>query len=493
MKPSKKQFNWPKPFQVDLANPNHRFKIAVVFAILLVLGLGVVVGGVNGYLWTESVPFCGTLCHSMYPQMTRYEESPHNNVACVHCHVGEGLMPFVQSKIDGTRQLIGTITNDYSRPILSPVHNLRPARETCEHCHTPTSFKDNITKTIKHYENDPANSPSQTTLVLKLGGINTSTGLSKGIHWHIQSEVYYIPMDRQRQVIGWIGIKQEDGSMKEFYASDLIGMGKTEFVKEAEAKGEIRKMDCIDCHNRTAHYIPDPKEVVDQAISDGLIARDIPSIRQRSVDLLSGTFETVEAANSAIDSLGDSYSSDPNVNQTQVAQAVATLKDIFSRTNFPDMKLDYTTNPNNANHSYSLGCFRCHDGNHVTSPDEGPVEKISVECNLCHTVPIVGKGDDLMVEAPVIIGEVPDTHSKFSWTITHQSISEEEKNQCYLCHGQAFCNNGSCHNLEHPENMAFTHPQEVAKVGQAVCYTCHQDVTCVKCHPGGVTGIMPKK
>jgi hypothetical protein len=41
--------------------------------------------------------------------------------------------------------------------------------------------------------------------------------------------------------------------------------------------------------------------------------------------------------------------------------------------------------------------------------------------------------------------------------------------------------------------MAFTHPQEVAKVGQAVCYTCHQDVTCVKCHPGGVTGVMPKK
>lgn len=493
MKPSKKFFGWPQPFQVDLANPNHRFKIAIGFAVLIVLGLGIVVGGVNGYLWTESTEFCGTLCHSMYPQMTRYEESPHNNVECVHCHVGDGLVPFVQSKIDGTRQLIGTITNDYSRPILSPVHNLRPARETCENCHTPTSFKDNITKTIKHYGNDVANSPSQTTLVLKLGGINTATGQSKGIHWHIQSEVYYIPMDRQRQVIGWIGIKQEDGSLKEFYASDLIGMGKTEFVKEAQEKGEMRKLDCIDCHNRAAHYIPNPGEVVDKAISDGLISRDLPSIRGKAVSLLTGPFETTEAALSAIESLGDSYRSNSALDQTKVELMVATLKDIFERTNFPDMKLDFTTNPNNANHAFSLGCFRCHDGNHVTSPDSGEVEAIRVECNLCHTVPIVGTGEDLMVEAPVIIGEVPETHTPFSWTITHQSISEEEKNQCYLCHGQAFCNNGACHNLEHPEDMAYTHAVEANRVGQAVCFTCHQDVTCAKCHPGGVTGLRFKK
>ena len=489
MKSLKNLLRWPKPFTVNLANPNHRFRLVVGFAVLVVIGLGLVIGGVQGYLWTESIPFCGTICHSMYPQMTRFQQSPHSNVACVHCHVGEGFMPFVQSKIDGTRQLIGTITNDYSRPILSPVHNLRPARETCEHCHTPASFKDNITKTKMHYLNDEANTPSQTTLILKMGGLNSMTGESKGIHWHIQSEVYYIPMDRQRQSIGWIGVKQEDGSMKEYFASDLVGMGQKNFVEEAREAGELRRLDCIDCHNRTAHYIPYPEEVVDDAITHGLISRDLPSIRSKAVTLLSGKYETVEAAHSAIDSLGDSYSSASGVAQADVDQAVASLKKIFDETNFPDMKLDYGTNPNNASHSYSLGCFRCHDGNHITTPDEGQPEAVSVECNLCHTVPIVGTGDELLVEAPSIVGIAPENHQKFSWTITHQSISEEEKNQCYLCHGTGFCNNGACHNLEHPENMAFTHGAEVGRVGEQVCQTCHQQVTCAKCHSAGVSEI----
>lgn len=489
MKSIKNLLKWPKPFTVDLTNPNHRFRLGVGFVALIVIGLGLVIGAVNGYMWTESVPFCGSLCHSMYPQLTRYEESAHKNVECVECHVGPGAAAFVQSKIDGTRQLIGTITNHYSRPIISPVLNLRPARETCETCHTPTSFKDNITKTIKHFGNDVENTPSQTTLVLKMGGLNSATGVAKGIHWHTQSEVYYIPLDRQRQIIGWVGIKQPDGTMKEYFASDLLGMGQTNFVEQARAKGEIRRMDCIDCHNRAAHYIPNPAEVVDQAIANGQISRDLPSIRAKAVSLLSEKYETVEAAHSAIDTLGSSYQAQSDADKAKVDQAVGTLKDIFDRTNFPDMKLDYSTNPNNANHTYSLGCFRCHDGNHVTSPDKGPQEKISVECNLCHTVPIVGKGDDMLVEAPVIIGDVPDTHKEFRWTISHQTISEDQKNQCYLCHGQAFCNNGACHNLNHPQEMAFTHPAEVARVGQQVCFACHQNITCKRCHPGGVTNL----
>ena len=487
----KNLFHWPQPFSVNLANPNHRFRILVGFAVLVVVGLAIVIGGIQGYMWTESVPFCGTLCHSMYPQLTRYEQSPHKNVECVECHVGPGAAAFVQSKIDGTRQLIGTITNDYSRPILSPVQNLRPARETCETCHSPSSFKDNITKTKYHYLNDAANTPTETTLVLRLGGLNAATGASKGIHWHIQSEVYYVALDRQRQTIGWVGVKQPDGTMKEFFASDLLGMGKKNFVDDAKANGQLRRLDCIDCHNRTAHYIPYPDEVVDGAISDGLISRDIPSIRAKAVSLLSGKFDSIEAAHTAIDSLGESYASDPSVDQEKVAAAVTALKDLFDKTNFPDMNLDYSTNPDNSNHSHSLGCFRCHDGNHLTSPDNGPQEVISVECNLCHTVPIVGTGEEILVQAPSVLGTAPETHKDFSWTISHQTITEEDKTQCYLCHGTGFCNNGACHNLNHGTDMAFTHPTEVNRVGTKVCSTCHQGITCKRCHPGGIEELKP--
>ena len=46
------------------------------------------------------------------------------------------------------------------------------------------------------------------------------------------------------------------------------------------------------------------------------------------------------------------------------------------------MKVDWRTHPNNIGHLYFPGCFRCHDGNHVSA--EGKV--IPKECDTCHTV-----------------------------------------------------------------------------------------------------------
>jgi hypothetical protein len=421
--------------------------------------------------------------------LERYQLSAHAKVECTQCHVGPGVQPFIQSKIDGTRQLIGTILNNYSRPIKSPVHNLRPARETCETCHTPTSFKDNIAKTIKHYDNDQANTLEQTTLLLKMGGMNSATGISKGIHWHISSEVYYIALDDQRQVIGWVGVRQPDGSLKEFFARDLVGMGQTAFVEEARQKGEVRRMDCIDCHNRAAHYIPYPEQSVDTAISDGQISTSLPFVRQKAVAILGAKYDTEAAALTAIEDLGTAYKADPSLPVEMIDQAVKTLGTLYAQTNFPDMNLDYKTNPNNARHTPTLGCFRCHDGKHISVAGDGTQETISVACNLCHTVPIVGKGSEVLVEAPVIVGSAPATHTDFSWTIEHRSVTDAQKKECFQCHGQAFCNNGACHNLSHPVDMAFTHPEEVKRVGGQVCFTCHQDITCTRCHPGGVSNL----
>ncbi|HEY3311601.1 MAG TPA: NapC/NirT family cytochrome c [Anaerolineales bacterium] len=489
MKSLRERLKWPRPVTVDLNKPAHRLWLLAGMLGLLIVGLAIVAGGVQGYLYTESTEFCGTTCHSMYPQYERYQFSAHSKVECAKCHVGAGLQPFIQSKIDGTRQLVATIFDNYSRPIKSPVHNLRPARETCETCHSPATFKDNIAKTIRHYANDEANTLEQTTLVLKMGGWKSSTGISKGIHWHISSEVNYIALDDQRQVIGWVGIRQPDGSMKEFYARDLIGMGQTNFVEEARKKGEVRRLDCIDCHNRAAHYIPYPEQEVDNAITDGLISSSVPFVRQKAVEILSASYKTEADAFAAIDELGATFKNDPKISGETVDQATRTLKALYTQTNFPDMNLDYRTNPNNARHTPTLGCFRCHDGKHVTLGADGKQETISVECNLCHTVPIVGKGSEMLVEAPVIIGDVPDSHTDFRWTIEHRSITADQKTGCYQCHGQAFCNNGACHNLSHPADMAFTHAKEAEKVGQQVCFTCHQDITCTRCHPGGVRDL----
>ncbi len=489
-RPYRRRLRWPKVV-IDLSRPKHRLNLLIALGVLLLVGLVFLFSGYQVYTYTESAEFCGTVCHPMKSEFVRYERSPHANVECAKCHIGPGASFFVRSKIDGLKQVVAVLANSYSRPIKSPVHNLRPARETCEECHTPTLFRDNIIKTIVHYDNDEANTPVQSTLILKMGGWRESTGVSEGIHWHITNPVYYIAADEQRQVILWVGVEQEDGTLKEFYARDMLNMAWTEFVEEARARGEIRKMDCIDCHNRTAHFIPPPEVVVDEAISVGKISRKLPYIRAKAVEVLSVEYASEAEAYAAIEGLLDFYRVGyPEVYtkyRAELDAAIEELKRIYSSTNFPDMRLSWRTNPNNERHTPFLGCFRCHDGKHVNVDKSGnEVEVISVKCNLCHTVPIVGRGDDMLVEAPVIVGSVPPSHSDFRWTIEHRSVTEEERQECYQCHGQGFCSNSVCHNLSHPPDMLFTHAEEYRKTGNQVCYTCHQDILCSRCHPGGI-------
>jgi len=421
---------------IDLSQPKHRRVLLLSFVSLGILGLGLTVGSYEVYTYTESSEFCGTVCHTMDPQFTRYEQSAHMNVECVECHVGPGPEYYIKSKVAGVRQLYAILTDTFDRPIKSPVHDLRPARETCENCHTPASFKDNVVKTIEHFDNDAFNTPVISTLILKMGGWQEFTGMSKGIHWHISNPVYYIPADEQRQVILWVGVEQEDGAIKEYFSRDMQLMAQTNFVEEARASGEIRKMDCIDCHNRTAHDIPAPEKLIDQAIHAGLISASIPYIRAESIKILKTKYASMSEALSAIDGLSDYYRENYAEVYTSQAfvfeQTFSSLKQIYSSTNFPEMNLNWETNPNNENHSYTLGCFRCHDDKHVNVDQNGvETDTISVSCNLCHTVPIVGKGEDILVESPVIVGSAPQTHSSFRWTIEHQNISEAEKQDCY--------------------------------------------------------------
>jgi hypothetical protein len=60
------------------------------------------------------------------------------------------------------------------------------------------------------------------------------------------------------------------------------------------------------------------------------------------------------------------------------------------------MKLNWQTHPNNLGHYYFSGCFRCHDGQHI-SP-QGKV--ITKDCNTCHTVEGQEEGGVAVASAP---------------------------------------------------------------------------------------------
>lgn len=125
-------------FTFDLANAAHRNAAVAFIVITVIFMVMTAVGSYKAFNYTESVPFCGTTCHNiMKPEYTAYLKSPHARVKCVECHIGAGAGWYVRSKLSGARQVVKTLLNDYARPIPVPVHDLRPAKDTCEECHWP--------------------------------------------------------------------------------------------------------------------------------------------------------------------------------------------------------------------------------------------------------------------------------------------------------------------------------------------------------------------
>jgi hypothetical protein len=161
-------------------------------------------------------------------------------------------------------------------------------------------------------------------------------------------------------------------------------------------------MDCVDCHNRPTHIYVPPDQSVDQAMLARRIDASLPFIKQEAVTVLAATYKTNdEAMRSIASGIQDFYEKKyPDVakaKQLEIRNAVTEVQQIYSRTTFPDMKLNWQTHPNNLGHYYSPGCFRCHDGEHVSA--DGRV--IGKDCNQCHTMMSEIEGTSTAAAAPV--------------------------------------------------------------------------------------------
>ena len=260
---------------VDLNIPRHRKRFVYISLGGTFLAVFMAFITYNAFLYSESVSFCGTLCHTvMEPEHAAYLASPHARVSCVDCHVGHGASWYVKAKISGVRQVLAVMTKSYPRPIPTPIENLRPARETCEECHWPAKFFGTQLMQIPHFRYDEKNSPEQISLGVKTGGGSSSLGGTAGIHWHmiIQNKVSYVAVDRQKQEIPWIEVRTADrGTLLEEYLSlDYKGS------KEQLAAIPKDEMDCMDCHNRPTHIYLPPEAAVDRAMTTGLISRTLP-------------------------------------------------------------------------------------------------------------------------------------------------------------------------------------------------------------------------
>jgi hypothetical protein len=353
------------------------FQSVAGLTLLNVVFLGIVASQMLHFM--EEAHFCGTACHSvMNPEWVTYQESPHARVQCVGCHVGEGAGAIIDSKLNGVWQIISVTFDLLERPIPTPVHNLRPSRETCEKCHWPDKFYGHRLKTIGRFKKDEESTPQYTTLSIKVD--TGADGSSSGIHWHIaqENQVRYASVDDERKEIIWVEVRQGDGEFRRYNNR-----------KASRKAGEAtpRTLDCVDCHNRATHIYEDPRDAVDEHIYHGAIDRTLPFIKRESLAAITRNYSDEAAAMKGIaNRIKGFYERDyPEIAASRggdIDAAVALLQGTYRRNIHHQMNIDWNTYPSLIGHKVDTGCFRCHSPDLVD--DEGIA--ISSDCTLCHSI-----------------------------------------------------------------------------------------------------------
>ena len=98
-------------------------------------------------------------------------------------------------------------------------------------------------------------------------------------------------------------------------------------------------------------------------------------------------------------------------------------------------------------HIYSPGCFRCHDGKHLNEEQEA----IRLECNVCHSIPVVAGESDFVAKIEVSRGPEPESHLNSNWISMHRDVFDHTCQNCHTTEdpggtsNTSFCSNSACH------------------------------------------------
>ena len=194
--------------------------------------------------------------------------------------------------------------------------------------------------------------------------------------------IRYAARDRKRQTIPWV--EYRDGKSAE--ARTYIAAGTT---TESAAALPRFEMQCADCHNRIAHVYEAPDLAIDRALAEGRIPASLPFAKKTGAGLLQSEYRSQAEAEAKIRTAWTAYyqQNQPEVfakRKNEIDAAASTLAGIYRLNVFPDLKVNWTTYPDNLGHANDAGCFRCHDGGHSTSG--GEPKTITQGCDVCHQV-----------------------------------------------------------------------------------------------------------
>lgn len=353
-------WQWPA---IDLSHGRTRAIIAVV-ALLTIVNIAIVaVASVGVVHYSESNTFCGQVCHvPMEPEFVSHRSSPHSRIRCIECHVVPTASGFLAAKLNGTRQLYELVTNTYSRPIPSPRDRIPVPAATCERCHAPMEPEREIKRAFRERK-DNENSTEITTTLMMYSGRS---------HWHARPDVVveYVATDKTLATIPYVKVT-EGGKTTEYFAEN---------VTAAPAGQPVRRMDCLDCHNRPAHILSaTPAQVVDRAINRGEVSTTVPFVRSQMVEALT---EEERVGTDASQAIADRLTKAFGTATPESRQAVLVAQRLYRENVFPKMKVTWGTYTNQLFHINDTGCFRCHTDTHAA---KGNAEKkVRQDCELCH-------------------------------------------------------------------------------------------------------------
>ena len=358
----KEPWAWPA---INLGNRRTR-NIVLAVLVLTVVNLAIVaVAGLGALHYMETDQFCGQVCHvPMKPEFTAHQLPPHASVDCVRCHVSPGASGTIRAKLNGARQAWEFMTGTFHRPIPTPARNIPTAADTCVHCHSAGQPQRDLTITKREYADDETNTETATTFLMQM----------QANHWHARSDVRveYVATDPTRDTIPYVRVTEPGGGVTEYFAAGVT----------TRPNGDLRRMDCLDCHTRPAHAMSaSAEQAVDRAIAAGEISRDLPFVKREAVAALKVAYDSETAALEGIRRrMSDFYQARKEVPAAEVARAIAALERTYRANVFPEMKITWGTYRSQISHIEPLGCFRCHDEEHKSTAGK----TIRQDCELCH-------------------------------------------------------------------------------------------------------------
>ena len=375
-----------EPFWVDQFNIRNEKKALLLFGVsIFVFVAFVAISGIQAASFMDSSRFCGQTCHSvMEPEAVAHANSGHATARCVNCHVGEGVEGAFIAKMRGSWQLISLALDLYERPIPAPVESLPSSEDTCQKCHDTKRRHPKRMTLYTTYKDDERSSKLISAVVLNIG--SSEKGSTTGIHAHGSKDlqVRYYTTDRRRENIVWVEAKTPQGTRtwsKEGETPPIIekvrrtSKGRPIYI--VKGKGNMRAMDCVDCHNRTGHNFKTAERLADELLENGVVDQSLPYAKLVTIKALEAAsrspkelFETAVA--------GEIMTAWPHANEAEtITQRITTEARKYL---YPRMNIGWGHYKDLKRHSRDEGCFRCH--NQRMKDEKG--KNLKQECESCH-------------------------------------------------------------------------------------------------------------